>query len=66
MDLTSANWRTSSYSGGNNPNCVQVAGNLNNVVAIRDSKNTRIAAHVVSCRCFRTFISAVKNDKFKR
>ena len=66
MDLTSANWRTSSYSGGNNPNCVQVAGNVDSVIAIRDSKNPQITAHVVSCTAFRKFVSAVVNDKFRQ
>lgn len=66
MDLTSAIWRTSSYSGGNNPNCVQVAGNMDSVVAIRDSKNPQVAAHVISRTAFRKFVSAVVNDKFRQ
>lgn len=38
MDLTSAAWRKSSYSG-NTGDCVEVARNLPGVVAVRDSKN---------------------------
>lgn len=38
MDMTSATWRTSSYSGNNGGNCVEV-GNAANVIAIRDSKD---------------------------
>jgi Domain of unknown function (DUF397) len=38
MDLTSAVWRKSSYSGGNGGNCVEVAM-LAGAVAVRDSKN---------------------------
>jgi hypothetical protein len=35
-DLPRAVWRTSKRSGGN---CVEVAGNLPDVVAVRDSKD---------------------------
>lgn len=38
-DLSSADWRKSSYSGANGGNCVEVARNLPAVVAVRDSKN---------------------------
>jgi Domain of unknown function (DUF397) len=37
--LTRAQWRTSSYSGSNGGTCVEVAGNLPGVVAVRDSKD---------------------------
>ena len=37
--LTRAQWRTSSYSGGNGGTCVEVADNLPGVVAVRDSKD---------------------------
>ena len=37
--LTGAQWRTSSYSGGNGGTCVEVADNLPGVVAVRDSKD---------------------------
>jgi hypothetical protein len=38
-DLTGALWRKSTRSGDNGGNCVEVAGNLPGVVAVRDSKN---------------------------
>ncbi len=38
MDLTSATWRTSTYSGNNGGNCVEV-GNADHRIAIRDSKD---------------------------
>jgi Domain of unknown function (DUF397) len=38
MDLTSATWRTSSYSGNNGGNCVEVAVGTRQI-AIRDSKD---------------------------
>jgi hypothetical protein len=38
MDLTRATWRTSSYSGNNGGNCVEVATAARKI-AIRDSKD---------------------------
>ncbi|KXK59125.1 DUF397 domain-containing protein [Micromonospora rosaria] len=39
MDLTGAQWRTSTRSSGNGGDCVEVADNLPGVVAVRDSKD---------------------------
>lgn len=39
MDLTGAEWRKSTRSNGSGGNCVEVAGNLPGVVAVRDSKD---------------------------
>ena len=39
MDLTSARWRKSSYSGTTGGNCVEVSQNLPGAVAVRDSKD---------------------------
>jgi hypothetical protein len=38
MDMTCATWRTSSYSGNNGGNCVEV-GNAARVIAVRDSQD---------------------------
>jgi hypothetical protein len=38
-ELTGARWRTSTRSGDNGGNCVEVADNLPGVVAVRDSKD---------------------------
>jgi hypothetical protein len=38
LHIPHAEWRKSSYSGGNG-NCVEVAGNLPGLVAVRDSKD---------------------------
>ena len=40
MKPSNAEWRKSSYSQGNGGNCVEVAGNLPNVVAVRDSQRS--------------------------
>jgi Domain of unknown function (DUF397) len=37
--LERADWRTSTYSGSNGGNCVEVARNLPGIVAVRDSKD---------------------------
>ncbi|WP_416905383.1 DUF397 domain-containing protein [Micromonospora echinospora] len=39
MDLTGAQWRTSTRSGNNGGDCVEVADNLPGVVLVRDTKN---------------------------
>jgi hypothetical protein len=39
MDLSRAEWRKSSWSGGNAGDCVEVARNLPGAVAVRDSKD---------------------------
>lgn len=39
MDLTGAIWHTSTRSSGNGGDCVEVADNLADVVAVRDSKD---------------------------
>jgi len=39
MELTGAQWRKSSRSSGNGGDCVEVADNLPNLVAVRDSKD---------------------------
>ncbi|GLZ60309.1 DUF397 domain-containing protein [Micromonospora sp. NBRC 107095] len=39
MELTGALWRKSTRSNGSGGNCVEVAGNLPGLVAVRDSKD---------------------------
>ncbi|PZG23039.1 DUF397 domain-containing protein [Micromonospora craterilacus] len=39
MDLSGAQWRKSTRSGGNGGDCVEVADNLPGVVLVRDTKN---------------------------
>jgi hypothetical protein len=39
IDLTRAQWHKSTRSGGNGGDCVEVADNLPDVVAVRDSKD---------------------------
>ncbi len=39
MDLTGARWRKSTRSGPDGGNCVEVADNIPDLVAVRDSKD---------------------------
>jgi hypothetical protein len=63
MDLTRAEWRKSSYSGGNGGTCVEVARNLPNVVAVRDSKNPDGPALVFPAADWQGFTASIKADR---
>jgi hypothetical protein len=60
LDLTSAIWRKSSYSGTNGGNCVEVAFNLAGAVAVRDSKNPDSGTLVLRPAAWRALIDSVK------
>lgn len=59
LDLSRAQWRKSSYSG-NNGNCVEVATNLPDLVAIRDSKNSDGSRPLMSAASWRVFVRDLK------
>lgn len=60
MDLTSTAWHTSSYSGGNGGNCVEVARDLPGVVAVRDSKDRHGAVLTIARSGWVTFVAGIK------
>ena len=60
MDLTRAEWRKSSYSGGNGGTCVEVARNIPNVVAVRDSKDPHGPALIISPDEWVSFITRLR------
>ena len=66
MDLAvgRALWRKSSYSGDNGGNCVEVAGHLPGLVAIRDSKNPAGPSLAVAPQEWHAFTAAVKAGEF--
>ena len=59
-DLSRANWHTSSYSGGNGGQCVEVAGNLPGVVVVRDSKARREGTLMFGRAAWAGFITTLK------
>lgn len=62
--IEGAEWRKSSYSGGNGGACVEVASNLPGVIAIRDSKNSSGPTLIFSHDHWRTFVAAVHDGEF--
>ena len=59
-DLSRAAWRKATRSGSGNGGCVEVAGNLPSITAIRDSKRPEDGAHVLPKAVFATFLADVK------
>jgi Domain of unknown function (DUF397) len=59
-----AQWRKSSYSGSNGGNCVEVAGNLPGIVAVRDSKDPDGPKLVFSPDEWRAFTAGVRSGEF--
>jgi hypothetical protein len=62
-DLSQALWRKSSLSALNG-GCVEVAVNLNDVAAVRDSKRPEGGAHVVDKTAFATFLLDVQGGRY--
>jgi hypothetical protein len=62
-DLRRAEWRTSTFSGGNG-SCVEVATNLPDIIAIRDSKDRQGPALVLTPREWTAFLAGIRADEF--
>jgi Domain of unknown function (DUF397) len=62
MDLTGAIWRKSTRSGGAT-NCVEVAGGLPEIVAVRDSKDPSGPKITFAVGAWDTFTAGVKNGE---
>lgn len=62
-DLSQAAWKKASYSNGANA-CVEVADNLGDVTAVRDSKRPGDGALVVSPAAFAQFLAETKSGRF--
>jgi hypothetical protein len=62
-DLSRAVWRkaTASYANGG---CVEVAANLGDVVAIRDSTRVEDGAHVIDRSRFAALLADVKSGRY--
>jgi hypothetical protein len=64
IDLTWAQWRKAARSTSGNGGCVEIAGNLPGVVAIRDSKRPEGGACVVDRAVFAAFLADVKEGRY--
>ncbi|MDA0635454.1 DUF397 domain-containing protein [Nonomuraea sp. MCN248] len=64
MDLSGAVWQKSSYSSGNGGQCVEVAMNLPEMIAVRDSKNPDGPKLLFTCDEWKVFIGGVKMGEF--
>ncbi|MGH3398095.1 MAG: DUF397 domain-containing protein [Streptosporangiaceae bacterium] len=62
-DLSSAIWRKSTFSGGNGGNCVEVARNLPNVVAVRDSKDPDGPKLTVTPSQWQAFLAGIRDGQ---
>jgi hypothetical protein len=62
MDMTDATWRTSSYSGSNGGECVEVAAHHEDTVRVRDTKNRDGGMLRFSSAAWRRYIGQVKED----
>jgi hypothetical protein len=65
VDLTTANWRRSSYSNANGGACVEVARSLAGVVAVRDSKDPAGPELIFESAQWAAFTSGVKAGSFR-
>jgi hypothetical protein len=62
-DLSHARWRKarrSQHNGG----CVEVATNLDAVIAVRDSKRPEAGAHVVGRSAFAAFLADARAGRY--
>jgi hypothetical protein len=62
-DLSRASWRKSSHSA-NGANCVEIASNLADVVAVRDSKDITGPVLTVANDAWSAFVTAIKHGDF--
>jgi hypothetical protein len=65
-DLSGAEWRKAARSTSGNGGCVEIAGNLPGVTAIRDSKRPEGGAHVVTREAFAAFLADIKDGRYDR
>ena len=62
--MTSASWRTSSYSGNNGGNCVEV-GNIARVIAVRDSTDPHGSVLAFDPLDWRWFAEQIKAGRIR-
>jgi hypothetical protein len=62
MDMSSAIWRSSSYSGANGGNCIEIAAAAARIVAVRDSKDPHGPVLAFGPEAWKRFAGQVKAD----
>ena len=63
IDLSHADWFTSSYTGDASNTCVEVATNIPATVAVRDSTNPTGPTLIFTPATWRTFTTKLKNGE---
>lgn len=63
VNIGHAIWRKSSHSGGNGGGCVDVARNLPEVVAVRDSKDPDGPALVFTRESWAAFVAVLRSGQ---
>jgi len=63
IDLSGAVWRKASGSA-HNGGCVEVAGNMPGVAAVRDSKRPEAGALVINQAVFAAFLAEVRRGRY--
>ncbi|MFF3765084.1 DUF397 domain-containing protein [Streptomyces sp. NPDC001922] len=61
LDLSTAQWHTSSYSNSNGGECVEVARNLPGIVPVRDSKDPHGPALVFPAASWTSFVEGMRD-----
>lgn len=64
FDLNAAQWRKSSFSGGSNGDCIEVADGLSGLAPVRDSKDPSGPTLMFSKEAFADFVTAVAAGQF--
>ena len=62
-DLSTAEWRKSSYSGASNGECVEVGDGVPGLIPVRDSKRPSGPALVFPASGWGSFVEAVKRGR---
>lgn len=65
IDLSRAQWKKSTHSNGGEGGCVEVAGNLPGVVAVRDSKNPDGPKLIFAPASWQSLLQDVKGQRFE-
>lgn len=59
-ELSTARWRSSSYSNSNGGECVEISDDFPGIIPVRDSKNPAGPALVVQTEAWGAFVSSLK------